>query len=61
MLSSSCPEMLCKRDVLKNFPQFAGNTCTGVSSLIMLLTFSEIYKNIYFVEKLRTATSEYQV
>ena len=31
MLRSSCTDLFCKRDVLKNFAQFAGNTCTGVS------------------------------
>lgn len=51
MLRSSCTDLFCKRDVLKNFAQFAGNTCTGVSFL-MLQTFRKMFKNTYFVKNL---------
>lgn len=56
MLRSSYTDLFCKRDILKNFAQFGGNTCTGVSFL-KLQIFRKMFKNIYFVENLRTAGS----
>ena len=31
LVTRNYPKMLCKKNVLKNFPEFTGNICTGIS------------------------------
>ena len=56
------PEAVCegviKKGVLKNSAKFAGNTCVGAPIQVFSREFCESFKNCFFTEHLRVATSD---
>ena len=49
-LRSSCPELFCKKGVLRNFTNLQENTCATVSFLIKLHAWGQ---NLFFKKETR--------
>ena len=56
-VSNSCPEMFCKKGVLKNFAKFTGKQLCKTPALVFSCEFFDAFKKTYFIQHLQTTAS----